>query len=342
MPLIDLPLAELLAYPGRNPRPADFDAYWDAALRELDATDPRPELRPATAIAPHHTEAFDLWFTGVGGARIYAKYLRPKSSHPTSPTATTPAPYSTSTPPRHLAPRPAVLQFHGYSGHSGDWLDKFGWPAEGFCYAALDCRGQGGRSEDNGRVQGTTLRGHIVRGLDDPDPRRLAFRQIFLDTAQLARVVMGFPEVDADRVGCFGASQGGALTLACAALEPRIRRAAPVFPFLCDYQRVWEMDLTQDAYEELRYFFRAFDPRHERAAEIFTKLGYVDCQHLAPRVRAETLMFTSLMDTICPPSSQFAAYNKITAPKNHVLYPDFAHEALPGQLDRTFAFMRGL
>ena len=102
--------------------------------------------------------------------------------------------------------RIAVLQFHGYSGHSGDWLDKFGWPAEGFCYAAMDCRGQGGRSEDSGRVKGTTLRGHIVRGLDDPDPRNLAFRQIFLDTAQLARVVMNFPEVDADRVGCFGAS----------------------------------------------------------------------------------------------------------------------------------------
>jgi cephalosporin-C deacetylase len=191
-------------------------------------------------------------------------------------------------------------------------------------------------------VKGTTLRGHIVRGLDDPDPRNLAFRQIFLDTAQLARVVMKFAEVDADRVGCFGASQGGALTLACAALEPRIRRAAPVFPFLCDYRRVWEMDLTKDAYEELRIFFRAFDPRHEREDEIFTKLGYIDCQHLAPRIQAEVLMFTSLMDTICPPSSQFAAYNKITAPKNYVLYPDFTHETLPGQLDRTYAFMRGL
>ena len=53
-------------------------------------------------------------------------------------------------------------------------------------------------------------------------------------------------------------------------------------------------------------------------------------------------MFTSLMDTICPPSSQFAAYNKITARKNYVLYPDFTHEPLPGQLDRTYAFMRGL
>ncbi len=326
MPLIDLPLSGLLSYAGRNPRPADFDAYWAAALRELDATDPQPELRPSTAITPNQIEAFDLWFTGVGGARIYAKYLRPKSASAAS----------------LVKKLPAVLQFHGYSGHSGDWLDKFGWPAEGFCYAAMDCRGQGGRSEDSGRVKGTTLRGHIVRGLDDPDPRNLAFRQIFLDTVQLARVIMNFAEIDADRVGCFGASQGGALTLACAALEPRIRRAAPVFPFLCDYQRIWEMDLTKDAYEELRTFFRAFDPRHERETELFTKLGYIDCQHLAPRIRAEVLMFTSLMDTICPPSSQFAAYNKITAPKNYVLYPDFTHEPLPGQLDRTYAFMRGL
>ena len=53
-------------------------------------------------------------------------------------------------------------------------------------------------------------------------------------------------------------------------------------------------------------------------------------------------MFTSLMDTVCPPSTQFAAYNRITAKKDFVLYPDFTHEALPGQIDRTFNFMRGL
>ena len=324
MPQIDLPLPELHRYTGRNPRPADFDAYWDAALRELDATDPRPELRPSSIAPTRGAECFDLWFTGVGGARVYAKYLRPKSST------------------ERGAKHPAVLQFHGYSGHSGDWLDKLGWAGEGFCYAAMDCRGQGGRSEDGGQVKGTTLRGHIVRGLDDPDPRKLAFRQIYLDTVQLARVVMNFAEVDAARVGCCGASQGGALTLACAALEPRIKRAAPVFPFLCDFQRVWELDFAKEAYEELRLYFRAFDPRHEREREIFTKLGYIDCQHLAPRIRAETLMFTGLMDTICPPSSQFAAFNKITAKKDVVIYPDFTHETLPGQIDRTFNFMLGL
>ena len=322
MPLIDLPLEKLREYRGRNPRPADHDAYWTAALAELAVTDPRPELRPSSVVGSEKVECLDLWFTGVGGARIYAKYLRPRA--------------------RGGARHPAVLQFHGYTAHSGDWLDKLGWPAEGFCLAAMDCRGQGGRSEDNTSVKGPTLRGHIVRGLEDPDPAKLLFRQVFLDTVQLARVVMALPEVDPDRVGCFGASQGGALALACAALEPRIRRTAPVFPFLCDYQRVWEMDLAKDAYEELRLFFRAFDPRHEREAAIFNRLGYIDVQHLAPRIRAEVLMFTSLMDTVCPPSTQFAAYNRITARKDVVLYPDFTHEALPGQIDRTFNFMRGL
>jgi cephalosporin-C deacetylase len=321
MPLIDKPLPELLAYRGRNPRPDDFDAYWDAALRELDATDPQPEFVPNPLLDTQRVECFDLWFTGVGGARIYAKFLRPRGL---------------------AAPAPAVLQFHGYFGHSGDWLDKFGWPAEGFCYAAMDCRGQGGRSEDSGKVKGTTVRGHIVRGVDDPDPRHLAFRQIFLDTAQLARVIMRLPEVDAARVGCFGASQGGALSLACAALEPRIRRIAPVYPFLSDYRRVWEMDLAKDAYEELRLFFRFHDPRHEREEAIFTRLGYIDVQHLAPRVRADVLMFTSLMDTLTPPSTQFAAFNRLPGKKDYVLYPDFGHEPLPGQIDRTFNFLRGL
>jgi len=319
MPIFEMPLHELEKYPGRNPRPADMEEYWDAALAEMRAVDPCVELIPHPMNAPC-ADCFDLYFTGVGGARVYAKYLRPRN---------TPEPH------------PAVLLFHGYTGHSGDWFDKLAWVARGFSVAALDCRGQGGRSEDTGSVRGTTMRGHIIRGLDDA-PEKLLFRQIFLDTAQLARIVMSMPEVDADRVGATGGSQGGGLTLACAALEPRIKRAAPVFPFLCDYLRVWEMDLAAGAYEELRTFLRQFDPRHERKEEVFTRLGYIDCQHLAHRIRAEVLMGVGLMDTICPPSTQFAAYNKITSPKQLVIYPDYGHESLPGMSDRVFEFLAEL
>lgn len=320
MPLIDMPLDKLRVYTGTNPRPADFDAFWDRALEEQRATDPAAVLVPAPFSKCVQAECFDLYFTSVGGARIHAKYLRPRN---------------------RPAPGPALLLFHGYSGSAGDWLDKLAWVSQGFAVAAMDCRGQGGLSEDVGGVKGTTLRGDIVRGLDDA-PEKLLFRQIYLDCAQLARVVMGFPEVDPARVGVHGGSQGGALTIACSALVPEVRRCAPVFPFLSDYRRIWEMDLFKDAYDELKYFFRAFDPRHEREEEIFTRLGYIDIQFLAPRIRARTLMGTGLMDSICPPSTQFAAFNKITAPKDVVIYPDFGHEGLPGFGDKVFDFMADL
>jgi len=316
MPVFELPLAELRTYAGRTPRPSDFDRFWDAAVAEMKSVNPQVKLVPVKSPS-RSAECFDLYFTGVGGARIYAKYLRPQNVS---------------------QPHPAVLLFHGYANNSGDWFDKLPWVSQGFSVAALDCRGQGGRSEDIGGVSGSTMRGHIVRGLDD-GPEKMLFRQVFLDVAQLAQIVMEMPEVDPTRVGATGASQGGGLTIACAALEPRIKRAAPVYPFLCDYQRVWEMDLATNAYEELRSYFRRFDPRHEREQEIFTKLGYIDCQHLAPRIRASVLMVTGLMDQICPPSTQFAAYNKITANKHMVLYPDFAHESLPDASDIVFEFM---
>jgi len=321
MPIIDKPLPELRVYGGINPRPSDFDAYWDESVRELDATDPLVELRRNDTLPLRNSECFDLWFTGVGGARVHAKYVRPRGL---------------------TAPAPAVLSFHGYTGNTGDWTDKLAYVSEGFCLAALDCRGQGGPSEDNLQVKGNTHHGHIIRGLDDPNPKNLLFRHIYLDTAQLARIVMNFPEVDAERVGAMGGSQGGALTISCAALEPRVKLAAPVSPFLCDYKRVWEMDLAKDAYQELRTWFRLFDPTHAREQEIFTRLGYIDLQFLAPRIKAETLLAVGLMDTICPPSSQFAAYNKITASKDVVIYPDFGHENLPGHTDRTFRFMMQL
>jgi cephalosporin-C deacetylase len=324
MPLsFDFPFEQIKTYLGKNPRPADFDVYWERALAEMRALDPQVELVPAEFQAPF-AECFHMYFTGVGGARVHAKLLKPKNAQKS---------------------HPAVLMFHGYAGDSGDFADKLGYVGQGFTIAALDCRGQGGLSEDPGGVTGNTKNGHIIRGLDNAlkgDPDKLLFRQIFLDTAQLAKIVMEMPDVDPQRVGATGGSQGGALTVACAGLEPRLKRVAPVFPFLSDYQRVWEMDQAKNAYAELQEYFRRFDPNHLQEEKIFETLGYIDVQYLAPRIQSEVLWAIGLMDEICPPSSQFAAYNKITAKKEMLIYPDFGHEGLPGLNDKIFSFMMGL
>ncbi|HET8729229.1 MAG TPA: acetylxylan esterase [Alphaproteobacteria bacterium] len=326
MPLsFDLPLEKLRTYEGRNPKPADFDTFWARGLAEMAAVQSDVELVPADFTCGF-ADCFDLYFTGVGGARIHAKYVRPKAA---------------------AAPHPAIVQFHGYSGRIGDWAEGpiLAFAAQGMSYVGMDCRGQGGLSEDRGQVLGTTLRGHIVRGLADAldgRPEKLLFRNIFLDTAQLTRIVMAMDEVDAGRVGVWGGSQGGGLTVACASLVPEVKKLAPVFPFLSDYKRVWEMDQARDAYFELGDWFRRFDPLHRREAEIFNALGYIDVQHLADRIRGEVLWRVGLADTICPPSSQFAAYNRITAPKRLAIYPDFGHENLPEATDQLFAFMLDL
>ena len=324
MPLtFDFSLEKLKTYQGINPKPADFDVFWDQGLVEMRAMDDEVELIPADFQAAG-AECFDLYFTGMGGARVHAKFLRPANT---------------------TEPHPALLMFHGYSGDSGDWQSKLSYVMQGYSVAALDCRGQGGSSEDVGGVTGNTLHGHIIRGLDDAlngHPEKMLFRNIFLDTAQLAKIVMAMPDVDADRVGATGGSQGGALTVACVSLESRIKLAAPVFPFLSDYKRVWEMDQAKDAYAELKEYFRHFDPNHEKEDQIFEMLGYIDIHNLAGRIESDVLWFTGLMDTICPPSTQFAAYNQITSKKEMVLYPDFGHEGLPNQADKIFTYMQGL
>src|ERR1700724_3472176 len=93
MPIVDMPMEELVRYQGSNPCPPDLDRFWDASVSEMKAIDPDVELVPSAFQVPY-AECLDLFFTGVGGARIHAKYLRPKQSS---------------------APHPAVVHFHGYS-----------------------------------------------------------------------------------------------------------------------------------------------------------------------------------------------------------------------------------
>lgn len=101
----------------------------------MNSTDPRVELVPADFVNPV-AECYDLFYTGVKGARIHAKLLKPRDI---------------------TEPTPAILHFHGYSGNSGDWHNHLAYAASGFTVAAMDCRGQGGLSEDRGGVFGNTL-----------------------------------------------------------------------------------------------------------------------------------------------------------------------------------------
>lgn len=319
MPVIDMPLEKLSVYQGRNPRPADFDEFWDRSLSELDKVEPNPVFTPYD-FPSRIADAYELTFTSIGGAKMYAKFMKPKSI---------------------TGKIPAVLYFHGYKTSSTEWNTLLPFVSQGYVVAWLDVRGQGGKTEDVGCTSVATCSSQFIRGVEGA-PENMLYRNVFLDTAQFARVIMSLDYVDETRVGTTGGSQGGALAIACAALTPEIKLCAPKYPYLCDYKRVWEMDLDKGAYEGISYYLRTHDPRHERVDEFFTKLGYIDLQFLAPRIKAKFFMSTGLVDTTCPPSTQFAMYNKVTSEKSVDIYPDYGHENLKGDSDRIFIFMSQL
>ncbi len=305
---------DLLNYTGISPKPDNFDAYWERALKELDAQSLDYELVEADFQTPL-AACYHLYFTGVGGARVHAKLAKPRQ------------------PLAEIGPGLAL--FHGYHTGSGDWSDKAAYAAHGITVIAMDCRGQGGLSEDNLRARGTTLKGHIIRGIDEEDSDKLYYRNVFLDLAQTVRILMSMDQVNEEKIAVHGCSQGGALTVACAALEPRVSLAIPVYPFLTDYKKAWEMEITSSAYEEIAYYFRFMDPLHQRQDEVFNKLGYIDIQNLAERIRARVVFVTGLADTVCPPYTQFATYNKIRSEKELVVYHEYGHEYLPYLGDRV-------
>ena len=320
MPQIDFPLCELRGYMGSSPMPEDFDSYWDRALVELDETGVEFTLEQSEFSAPGVRCEY-LYFTGVGGARVCCKFLRPE---------------------KVTGKIPGIAMFHGYSGNSGGWVSKLPYAYAGYAVLALDVRGQMGRSDDSLCVSGNTLRGHIIRGLSEGDPEKLFFRNVFLDTAKTARILMSMDFVDESRVGATGGSQGGALTITCAALEPRVKMNASVFPFLSDYKRSWDMDLWKSAYDELSYYVRNLDPRHENIDRMFEILGYIDVSNFAHRIKGESYMFITLLDDICPPSTQFAIYNRITGKKSCEIYPNHGHEGLPDSDELIYNFFKRL
>lgn len=313
----DTTLERFRSYRGIDACPEDFDAFWDARVREADAVPVSYRVERAAMPSGSACDLFDLWFTGMRGAELHAKYLRPRTDDPV----------------------PLVLQFHGYPGASRSWFEQCSFAGMGMALIAFDCPGQGGPSQDPGGFLGTTVAGHIVAGIDGP-VEELYYVRLHQDIRILCNVVRELPGIDLSRVYVNGASQGGALGIAtCALNSDLIVRAAILYPFLSDFHMVWDLGHDVVAYEGIGYFSRWFSAAGERMDEALGKLAYFDSKNFAHLVRCPVLFGTGLEDTVVPVPTQFAVYNNLTCEKEHHLYPGFGHEEIQEFDDRIISFL---
>ena len=154
-------------------------------------------------------------------------------------------------------------------------------------------------------------------------PQTYYYRGVYLDCVRALDVLAARPEVDATRLAVTGVSQGGGLSLAVAGLDERVRLCIPEVPYLCDFPRA--VAITPDGpYREIAGYLRLCDSVEESAA--LKTLSYFDNVNLAGLVKASCLVSVGLWDTICPPSTVFAAYNHLAGPKEIKVYPYMGHD----------------
>jgi len=299
MPMFDKPLAELREYQPPLTAQPDFDAFWAETFAHAAHSALEPALKPVDYPVTG-CKVYEAYYTGWAGARICGWYLVPDGA----------------------GPFPALIQYHGYSGSKMDIYRYLMWALQGYVVLAVDTRGQSGNSDDPLPYPGGHIKGWMTQGI--LDPRTYYYRGAYVDCVRAIDFLCARPEVVADKIGLMGMSQGGGLTLAVAALDARPALAMPEMPYLCHFKRAVDMAMRQP-YLEISDYIRVYP---ERESQVWRTLSYFDNMNLAPRIQCPVLMDVGLLDDICPPSSVFAAYNRIAAPKEMKVYPYHNHEVV--------------
>jgi cephalosporin-C deacetylase len=306
MALYDLPLEELELYRCGAPEPPGLDAFWARTLEQA-----RASATPAQ-FAPYRSEAYgalavdDVSFSGFGGDPIRGWFLRPRAA---------------------TGPLACLVTFIGYGGGRSLPVDHALYAAAGHAVLVMDTRGQGGEwlpgatGDPGAGASGAEHPGVMTRGIDSPET--YYFRRLYADAVRAVETAAAHPLVDAGRIAVTGFSQGGGLALAAAALAPGlVRLCIADMPYLCDIER-GSLIAPEPPYTELTRYLALHPERRERLLE---SLRHVDCALLAPRIRARCIVSVGLMDPICPPSTVYAAYNAISAPKELCVFPYGTHE----------------
>jgi cephalosporin-C deacetylase len=304
MPFFDLPLDQLETYRPASTEPADFDAFWSDTLAEVRSH----SLDARFEAVDYHLrliDSFDVTFNGFGGQPIKGWLLLPRQRN---------------------EPLPCLVEYLGYNGGRGFPIDWTLWASAGYAHLIMDTRGQGsgwrnGATPDLYAGGGNpTIAGFMTQGI--LDPQHYFYRRVFSDAVRAVEAARSHPAIDPTRVGVFGGSQGGGITLAVAGLVPDVALAMPDVPFLCHYRRATEIVDTYP-YAEITRFCQ----RHRDQLEtVFRTLAYFDGVHFAARASAPALFSVALMDTICPPSTVYAAYNQYSGPRQIRVYPYNNHE----------------
>lgn len=291
--------------------PADFDTFWSKAIEEARLTKLEPTKRLLPERSTKDVNVYEVSFQNVRlGSRTYAILCVPvKEGH-----------------------YPALLRVPGAGvrPYQGDL-----WTAsKGVIVLEIGIHGIPVTMEQSiyDRLADGALNCYWNYGMDDRD--QSYYKRVVLGSIRAIDYIEEFTPWDGTNLAVTGSSQGGFLSLATAGLDKRVSCYGAVHAALCDHTA----SLKGVACGWPHYFYQSNKATKEQSDKVETS-RYYDGVNFARHITCPGWFSFGYNDDVVPPTTAYATYNIVTAPKTLSLYQQTAHFWFQEQWDEWQAWI---
>jgi cephalosporin-C deacetylase len=294
------------------PRPADFDAFWDAKLKLLATVPVEAVITPGDA-EKDGVDYATIRLNNINGAHVYGQLAKPKREG--------------------KFPALLILQWAGVYPLQKSWVvDR---AAQGWLVLNIEPHDLPGDLPANFYTSLPTLiRNYNSIYNDDRD--RNYFLQMYLGDYRAADYLASRPEWDGKIFVANGTSMGGQQSFALSGLHPKITHM------------ITHVAAGADSNAGLHGRYPGYPNWDLNRPKVAETALYFDTVNFAPHIKAKSLVSMGFIDNVCPPAGIWTAFNQIPAPKEVVPLVDAAHnhQSTPEQqkayLDRMEEWLTAL
>ena len=278
------------SYVSRVQRPHDFDEFWDDTLKEASKIGLQADVVHDPLRSSDDTDVYQVFYDSLDRVRIAGWYCLPKES---------------------TRPLPAILYTPGYLMEPP--VPK-NWAKKGYAAFSVAPRGKLRSNQQFNPGYPGLLTHSIV------DRNTYSYRGFYVDAWRAIDFLLSRGEVDPERIGVMGHSQGGGLTITTAAMRPEVKAASAGAPYLCGFMDAIKLTHTYP-YQEISDYLRLYP---ERRQSVEGTLAYFDGINFADKIRCPIIVSLGLQDNVCPPETGYAMFNAIGS-SDKTLYPYDGH-----------------
>jgi cephalosporin-C deacetylase len=271
------------------PRPEDFDQFWAAKIKQLQAIPANVQLTRADS-GDGGVEYFKIRMDNINGTHIYGQLAFPKRAG--------------------KFPALLITQWAGVYGLPPERVidrAKQGWMALNIMPHDLPFDQP---QEYYYRLFQTTLKNYWTIGSENRDTSY--FLRMYLSCHRATEYLAHRSDWNGQTLAVMGTSQGGQQAIMIAGLEPKITAMMAMVPSSCDVmgpkigRAIGFPNWADQASEK-------HDPR------IFETARYFDPVNFASRITCPALIAPGLRDETSPPTGVIAAFNQIQSHDKELL-----------------------